>query len=159
MEHLKQGFKRKLSWNKYRSKGKAQVKSNNLDYMINPTVRNIDRLFDQSYKVGNKDPVRNYFVKYYLSLEGFKCFNVLIDNKPFLGQSVKNKQKVYENLVEMLRNNDDLVMLIYSLLAYSSNYSKNEAVHFNTDVANTDVFKSFKYKAKSLRNTVVYGAN
>ena len=62
LEHLKQGFKRQLSWNKHRSKGKAQAKSNNLDYMINPTVRNIDRLFDQLYKVDNKDPVRNYFL-------------------------------------------------------------------------------------------------
>ena len=50
-------------------------------------------------------------------------------------------------------------MFMYDLIVYRSNYSKNEATHFNTDVANTDVFKSFSYKAKSLRNTVADGAN
>ena len=34
-----------------------------------------------------------------------KVFNVLIDNKPFSDQPVKNKQEAYEQLVEMSRNN------------------------------------------------------
>ena len=50
------------------------------------------------------------------------------------------------------------------MIEYSSNYSettgrlwfysKDEATAFNADIANTDYFKSFKYKAKLLRNTV-----
>ena len=57
----------------------------------------------------------------------------------------------------------DLVMLMYNLIEYSSNFSdlisstwhdsKDEATRFNTDI-NTDAFKSFKYKAKLLGNTV-----
>ena len=35
-----------------------------------------------------------------MSLEGIKDFNVIIDNKPFLDQPVKNKQEVYEKLVK-----------------------------------------------------------
>ena len=60
--------------------------------------------------------------------------------------------------------NLDLVMPMYNLLKYSSNYSettgsswfysKNEATDFNADIANTDNFKSFKYKAKLLEKTV-----
>ena len=52
----------------------------------------------------------------------------------------------------------DLVMLMYGLIEYSSNYSektgsiwfysKDEATNFNADIANDDNFKSFKYKAK-----------
>ena len=32
--------------------------------------------------------------------------NALVDNKPFFGQPVKGKQKAYEELIEMSRNND-----------------------------------------------------
>ena len=54
----------------------------------------------------------------------------------------------------------DLVMPMYSLTECSWNYSettgslwfysKDEATDFNNNIANTDGFKSFKYKAKSL---------
>ena len=35
-----------------------------------------------------------------------KDFNVLIDNKPFFDQPVKNKQEVYEKHTEISRNDD-----------------------------------------------------
>ena len=37
-------------------------------------------------------------------------------------------------------------------------YSKDEAANFNAYIANDDNFKSFKYKAKSLGNTVTLPA-
>ena len=40
LENIKQGLKRKISWNKCRSKIITQSKNNNLDYLINPTFRN-----------------------------------------------------------------------------------------------------------------------
>ena len=53
---------------------------------------------------------------------------------------------------------------MYNLIEYSSDYSEttrslwfysnDEPTNFNADIANTDNFKSFKYKAKLLRNTV-----
>ena len=55
-----------------------------------------------------------------------------------------------------------------NLIEYSSNYSettgslwfysKDEVTSFNADIANTNNFKSFKYKAKLLRNTVAQDA-
>ena len=58
----------------------------------------------------------------------------------------------------------DLVVVMYNLLEYSSNYSgktgslwfysNDEATNFNVDTANTDVFKSFKHKAKLIQGTV-----
>ena len=55
-------------------------------------------------------------------------------------------------------------MPIYNLIEYSSNYSettgslwfysKDEATNFNADIANTDDFEFFKYKAKLSGNTV-----
>ena len=58
----------------------------------------------------------------------------------------------------------DLVMPMYNLIEYSSNYSettgslwfysKDEATYFNADIANNNIFKSFEYKAKLSGNTV-----
>ena len=58
----------------------------------------------------------------------------------------------------------DLVMPMYNLIEYSSNYSettaslwfysKDESTDFITDIVYNNNFKSFKYKAKLLGNTV-----
>ena len=42
LENIKQGFKRTVSWNKYRSEITTQTKNNNLDYLIDQTFRNIN---------------------------------------------------------------------------------------------------------------------
>ena len=57
----------------------------------------------------------------------------------------------------------DLVMLMHNLIEYSSNnsetteylwfYSKNKATDINADIADSNNFKSFMYKAKLLENT------
>ena len=59
LENIKQGFKRAISWNKYRSEITTQPKNNNLDYLIDPTFRNINTLFVLSFKNGNNDPMRD----------------------------------------------------------------------------------------------------
>ena len=58
----------------------------------------------------------------------------------------------------------DLVMSMYDLLKYSSNYfdttgslwfySKDEATSFNSDIGNNATFKSFMYKSKLLEDAV-----
>ena len=53
LENMKQGFKRTISWKKYRSKIKTQTNSNNLDYFTDPIFLNINRLFVVSFKNGN----------------------------------------------------------------------------------------------------------
>ena len=103
-ENIKQGFKIAISWNKYRSEITTQPKNNNLDYLIDPTFRNINSFFVLSFKNGNNDPTRDSFEKYYMPLVEIKDFNALIDNKPFFDQPVKNKCKAYEKLIEMSRN-------------------------------------------------------
>ena len=55
---------------------------------------------------------------------------------------------------------------MYNLVEYISRYSetkgslwffsKGEATTFNTNIENTDNFKSFKYKIKLLGNTVFF---
>ena len=74
-ENIKQGFKRTISWNKYRSEIATQPKNNNLDYLINATFRNINRFFVLSLKNGNDNPTGDSFDKYYMSLVEIKDFN------------------------------------------------------------------------------------
>ena len=66
LENVKQGFQITISWNKYRSEIRAKPKNNNLDYLIDPTFRNINRLFALSFRTGDNDPTRYLFDKYYI---------------------------------------------------------------------------------------------
>ena len=83
LENIKQGFKRTISWNKYRSEITTQPNNSNLDYLIDPTLWNINRLFLLSFKFGKNDPTRNSLVKYYIPLAEIKDFNALINNKKY----------------------------------------------------------------------------
>ena len=63
----------------------------------------------------------------------------------------------------------DLVMPMYNLIEYSSNYSettgifwlysKDESTNFNADIANTNNFKFFMQKPKFLKNIEADGDN
>ena len=57
-----------------------------------------------------------------MPLVEIKDFKALIENKVFFGQTVKNKQEVYEKLIRMMSRNDDYTtgnLLDYS---YHPNY-------------------------------------
>ena len=58
LENIKQGVKRKISWNKYRPEITTQPKNNDLDYPIDPTFRSINGLFVLSFKNDDDDPTR-----------------------------------------------------------------------------------------------------
>ena len=83
------------------------------------------------------------------SFKNFAPFTKCITNND--GTTIDNAEDLY------------LVMPIYNLIEYSSNYSettrilwfysKDVAINFNNDIANNDNFESFKYKAKLLENT------
>ena len=45
LEQLKTGFRKKIKWNKYRSEMTKQTKTNNLNYLIEPTCSKFNRLF------------------------------------------------------------------------------------------------------------------
>ena len=82
------GFKRTITWNKYRPEISNQTVNNNLNYLIDPTFTNVNRLFVLSFKIeyGNDDEdesVRTSFKKYYVPKVEVKDFNVLIDANQF----------------------------------------------------------------------------
>ena len=45
LEQLKTGIKRTIKWNKYRSEISNQAANKNLNYLIDPTFTNMNRLF------------------------------------------------------------------------------------------------------------------
>ena len=81
LEQLKSGFKRTIKWNKYRSEMTNQTKTNNLNYLIDPTFNKVNRLFVLSFE---NEEDRTSFSKYYTPKVEIKDFNVLIDGKSFL---------------------------------------------------------------------------
>ena len=50
LEQLKPGFKRTIKWNKYKSEMTNQTKTNDLNYLIDPTSTKVNRLFVLSFK-------------------------------------------------------------------------------------------------------------
>ena len=61
LEQLKTGFKRTIKWNKYRSQTSIQLQSNNLNYLIDPTFTNFNRLFVLSFPRNNNTDSRYSF--------------------------------------------------------------------------------------------------
>ena len=123
-EHLKAEFKRTVKWNKYRSEMSNQVENNNLNHLINPTFTNVKRISLLLFKNehGNDDEnesVRTSFSKYYVPKVEIKDFNVLIDGKPFFEIPVKNKEKAYEAIIEMSKNNDYTKVIYWIMNAYN----------------------------------------
>ena len=106
LEQLKTGFKRTIKWNKYRSQMTIQPQNNNLNYLIDPTFTNANRLFVLSFARDNTGDNRDSFSDYYVPNVEIKDFNVLIDGKSFFGLPVKNKEEAYERIIEMSNNND-----------------------------------------------------
>ena len=85
LEQLKTGFKRTITWNKYRS----EMTNQTVNYLIDSAFTNVNRLFVLSFKNenGNDDEnewVRTSFKKYYVPKVKVKNLNLLIDRKPFL---------------------------------------------------------------------------
>ena len=61
LEQLKSGFKRTIKWNKYRSQMTIQPQNNNLNYLIDPTFTNVNRLFVLSFSRNNEGDKRDSF--------------------------------------------------------------------------------------------------
>ena len=91
LEQLKSGFKRTIKWNKYRSQMTVQPQNNNLNYLIDPTFTNINRLFVLSFPRNNNNDSRYSHSNYYVPKVEIHDFNVVIDRKGFFDLPVKSK--------------------------------------------------------------------
>ena len=98
LEQLKSGFRRTIKWNKYMSQMSNKNKNNNLNYLIDPTFINVNRLFVLSFE--NEDDTTSYY-KYYMPSVEIKDYNVLIDGNAFFELPVKNLEETYEKIIQI----------------------------------------------------------
>ena len=81
-----------------------QNNKNNLNYLINPTFTNANRLFVLPFERIEENNVkkdhRDSFSHYYVPNVQIKDFNVLIDGKSFSVLPVKNEEEAYEKLLK-----------------------------------------------------------
>ena len=101
LEQLKTGFKKTIKWNKYRSQMTIQPQNNNLNYLIDPTFTNVNRLFVLPFERNVIGDGRNSFSDQYIpNVE----INVLIDGKSFFILPVKNEEEAYEKIIDVSNN-------------------------------------------------------
>ena len=80
-----------------------QAKTDNLNYLIDPTFSRANRLFVLPFENEND---RTFFSKYYIPSVEIKDFNILIDGKGFFDVPIKNKEETDAGNIEMDKNNN-----------------------------------------------------
>ena len=85
-QHLKSGFKRVISWNKYLSKPELLPKNAQLNHFVEPSFHGINRLFVLAFE---NDIQRTSTKGYYLQNVQIKDYNIMIDGKNFFYQPIK----------------------------------------------------------------------
>ena len=80
-----------------------QTKTNNLNYLIDPTFNKVNRLFVLSFE---SEEDRTSFSNYYTPKCEVTDFNVLVDGESFFDVPVQNKEEAYVKIIEISKNND-----------------------------------------------------
>ena len=100
LEQIKTGFERTIKLSKYRSRITVPSQNNNLNYLIDPTFINVNRLFVLSIARNAEGDNRDSFSRYYVPNVRIKDFNVLIDGKSFFFLPKKNEEEAYEKIMK-----------------------------------------------------------
>ena len=151
LEQLKTGFKRTIKWNKYRSQMSIQPQNNNLNYLIDPTFTNVNRLFVLSFPRNNITDSRYSFSDYYVPKVKFNDFNVLIDGKSFFDLPVKNDEEAYEKIIDLSNNSDYTTGNLLDHAYYKKHY-KLIAIDLSKQTKLKDP-QQINFIGKLLRNT------
>ena len=133
LEELKLGFKRTKIWNKYRSKITIQPQNKNLNYLIDPTLTNVNRLFVLPFQrnAGENNTTKDYrdsFSHYYVPNARLKDFNVLIDGESLFDLPVKIEEEVYEKIIDMSNNNDYTTGNLLDFAYFKKKENKNRLI-------------------------------
>ena len=99
-----------------------QPQNNNLNFLIDPTFTNVNRLFVSSFTRTNASDGRDSFSDYYVPNVEIKNFNVLIDGKLFFHLPVKNEEDAYEKIMDMSNNNDYTTGNLLDFSYFKENY-------------------------------------
>ena len=80
LPQLKNGFKRKITWNKYLAKPELLAQNANLNRLIEPILQAVNILFVLAFE---NDGQRISDKRYYIPNKEIKDYNVMIDGKRF----------------------------------------------------------------------------
>ena len=94
-QQLKSGFKRATNWNKYLSKPELLAPNPNLNHLVEACFQGVNRLFALPFE---DDAQRTSRKIYYLLNVEIKDYNVMIDQKNFFDQPVKNNKIRYKKI-------------------------------------------------------------
>ena len=100
-KELKTGISIDFKWSKYRSQMINQTATNNLNFLMDPTFSNVNRLFVLAFP---NEEDRRSFSRYYTPTVEIKNFNVILDGEPFYEIPIKNKEETYKTIPELIRN-------------------------------------------------------
>ena len=128
-----------------------QPQNNKLNYLIDPTFTNVNRLFVLSFPRNNNTDSRYSFSNYYAPRVKISDFNVLIDRKSFFDFPVKNEEEAYEKIIDVSNNND---YTTDNLLDFA--YFKKSYRLIATDLSKQTKLKNpqqINFIGKHLRNT------
>ena len=100
-KHLKTGISIDFMWNKYRSQVINQTATNNLNFLVDPTFNNVNRLFVLAFP---NEEDRGSFSKYYTPAVEIKGYNAIRDGEPFYEIPTKNKEEIYKAITELSRS-------------------------------------------------------
>ena len=116
----------------------TEAVNNNLNFLIDPTFINVNRLFVLAYQ--NADDTQS-FSQFYLPNVMVKGYNVIIDKLAFFDLPIKTEEEAYEKIIDISRNNEyttgnlldyDYFKKHYKLIAID--LSKQQVLQENEDL-------------------------
>ena len=140
-----------FEWKNYRSQVINQSGTNNLNFLIDRTFNNVNRLFAIAFP---NEEYRSSFSKYYVPNIEIKGYNVLIDLQPFYDIPINNKEETYKNIIELI-NQDNYTTRSSLDYEYFSKHYKLFAIDLskqNSDFKNQQI----NFIGKLDQNATIY---
>ena len=94
-QQLKSGFKRVINWNKYLSKPELLEQNPNLNHLVEPSFKGVNRLFVLAF---SNDGHRRSAKRYDLPTVEIKDYNIMINGENFFDKPIKNNKVTYDNI-------------------------------------------------------------
>ena len=119
LEQLKSGFKRTINWNRYRAKVSTERVNQYLDYLIDPSFQEVNRLFVLPFE---NEAQRTSDKLYYIATREIKSYNIVIDGQNVFYQPIRNNLISYDNIRKISTGQgDDYFLVIFCTMIISIN--------------------------------------
>ena len=151
LKDLKTGFSFDYIWKGYRTQIINQPATNNLNFLIDPTLNNANTLFVLTFE---NEEDRSSSFKYYISRIEINDYNLLIDLQTCYDIPIKNKEETYKNIIELFNQDNDTTGISLDYEYFCKHY-KLIAIYLNKQ--NSD-FKNqqINFVAKLEQNATIF---